>query len=235
VSDSSPRKISLVQRVADDAPKIVLPKTQRGATFIELALVLPLFFLLLFGVIDLARLALSFSAVRTAAVTAARRGAGQDRSLWTSFQAMGLGAGATVSPAALDAFTEFHSPNGDSGWYTTRLSGRGITFLYPAEVRGIAYGYRIISRSVGNVDYPCAGRPSCASCITVRGDNVTYTSIVTKSGETAPRPRLLGIECTQTVPILSSGLLGAWLPPVFEVAARGYANIENEDDSAYDR
>jgi hypothetical protein len=200
---------------------------ERGAELIEIALTLPLFLALVLAIVDCSRVVLAQSTLRTAVQIAARRALGPDRPQWDTMTALG----AFPSPVSLDAYVEFKSVSGVSGWYFGRAGAQGIASgLFPAEVRALAYAYRAIESGIGNIQFPCS-EAECASCFTMRGTPaiLALTHPISANKDT----ELFGLECEYLLPILSGRLLGGWLPSRISIRSRAFLEANTVQDGQY--
>ena len=215
-------------------------RSQAGVEAIELAIVLPLFFGMLFGFIDVARIVSGYAAVRTAAATGARYAVGFQRTEWNSVQTLTGGADKIALNAGLlsSQIPDFVSDGSYGQWYVDRAAAQNLlnNELYKIELKGIAFATRILSRSVGKANYPCE-QPGCFHCFTLRGDQNNYDqyfSIDTGGGSRTWTANMLGLTCTFNVPITTTMVAFGWLPITVPVTARVYVPVQNQAGAVYD-
>lgn len=225
--------------------------TEKGAHFVELAIAVPLFIGLLFGVFDTARLALAYSALNAAVYQAGRRAVG----IYRPTNNPGLDAifgnpppnappNYTTDPANLSTvpapnpYMKGTSANG--AWYPSNLTNP----IWRPEALAIAYAYQILERSFGSLAWPCTDSPYCTVCWTLRDVDAQYVDLFCDPVETAAaggdcstmtQPLLytvayLGLRCRMYVPIMTTSIALGWLPSYVPVTATTYVSMENCSD-----
>ncbi len=224
---------------------------QKGAQLVELALVLPIFLVFVFLVIDLSRLALAYSAVRSAAYTGARQAIGFNRREWPRVGALFPSGGFSLASTALTAdlvtVPEFASDAANSSWYTCMATGAGnnsvckfgdegrtaIASVYRSELQAIAVANSVLAENVGGVSYPCdantpSGRPGCGRCFTLRGDDNDYENWFKISPESWVT-KSLAVVCEYDSPVIIATLIPG-LPQFVTVSSKHYAFVRSYPD-----
>lgn len=212
----------------------------QGSHLVELAISLPIFLAMLFGIIDLSRVAAGYAAVRSAVAVGARRGAGLDRPEWNQVSALfqgsdaqilsvGRGLTLTTSPT----FTSNASDGTLSSWYESRMSQNRLSFLYRMELRAIAYANLAMRNSLGGARYPCEDDGNCFNCFTLRGDP-DFQQFFSVGGLGATwTVKVVALRCSYFVPISSASIGLGILPSTIEVSSQAFIPIKNYDDSSY--
>lgn len=197
--------------------------SERGASLIELSIALPIFFLLLFGIVDFGRVSLGFGTVRAATAIAVRRAAGPERPPWQVFVALG---GPAVQLSTLRGLPEFQSPvNGP--WYTAPA----VSTLDEMESRAIAFANSILRESIGKVSFPCRDAANCVECFTTRGQGELHDGLFWFRGSRSDveRAQTLGLECRYDVPVITSAFGFGLLRGFVTVRSRSYFPVEGYD------
>ncbi len=213
----------------------------RGVETLELAIILPVFFGLFFGVVDVARMVGGYSTVRAAVAVGARQAIGTQRTEWAVIPVlMGTSDKKAISAAQFGAHDEYASKAAYGSWYTTQISARSLpsSELYRVEMRAIAYANTIMISGIGQGgEYPCDTDPGCFTCFTLRGDEEGYKkyfSVEAGGGSRTWTARMLGLECEYQVPITLTSIALGWLPNRVPIRARIYIPIQNYAGSSYD-
>lgn len=225
---------------------------QKGAQLVELALALPIFLVFVFLIIDLSRLALAYSTVRSAAYTGARQAIGFNRREWPRVGGLFPSGGFTLDVGQLTSdlvvVPEFVNDPANSSWYTCMTNGTGdnnickfgtegrsvMASLYRSELQAIAIANSILSENIGGVSYPCdartpSGRPGCGRCFTLRGDDNDYENWFQISAE-AWVTKSLAVVCEYDSPILVASLMPGLVPEYITVSSKHYTFVLSYPD-----
>lgn len=198
----------------------------RGATLVELALVFPFFCFLIFAVVDLSRLSLGYSSLRSASTLAIRRAAGVERNAWPSIEAI-FGSAQSQALTKLKSSPLFQTPSGDPKFYTAGARNAQVNgSILKVEARAMAYAYELLKKDTGALSYPCSNEGNCSWCFPLRGEENLLNSISTPPGSNAARVPLLGMECHYSVSMITSGFTFGLVPRVLEMTTRSYFPLD---------
>lgn len=215
-----------------------LSKSEKGAHFVELALAIPLFIGLLFGMFDMARLALGYSALHSAVYQGTRRGIGYFRPANNTSLASVFSPPSNIAAKGALSGVDFLVNGVNSGdatsWYTSNIEA---PMVFKAEALAAGYAYKIIERSFGGLKWPCE-EAGCVACAPNR-DKLEYLNLFCDPGlsgaagncsnaGTAVVPvAYLGIECSLYVPIMTTSVFLGWLPDKIHLRATAYVSVDN--------
>lgn len=234
---------------------------ERGAHLVELAIGLPLFIGLLFAMFDTARVSLATSAVRAAVYQGTRRAVGVRRPVTNPFFSSAFSSDPISATSLMGEplFDNLPGPIGTPYYGQTAAPTepyRGPAQVFRVETIAMAYAYRIIMRSFGNVKYPCE-ESNCARCVSLRG-SPQYSRLLCESAcplDTSATPaqpdaacvadcqavapnavfaRYLALECTIYVPVMTTSVFMGWLPERIGVTADAYVSMENQAEVIFD-
>jgi hypothetical protein len=234
-------------------------RNEAGVEVVEFAIVVPLFFLFLFGAIDMARYIAAYSAVQTATGLGARWATGISRPRWAGIRDIWAsgdlsgGVGGEYDPAKLDVATSYpyflrNIPA--SNWYQTKAqsappAGAGIPAgngLYEIEMRAMAYAYDVLVDTLGEnaVKYPCDTEATCAWCFTTRRDPVDFRRHwIRGDGATYYIQQfsvnMLGVECEYLAPLMSYSFSGGFLAPFVRIRVSAHVPVNDYANIYYNR
>lgn len=218
--------------------------SERGAYLIELAIALPIYLIFVFMIIDVARIGLVTSALRSAVFLGSRQAIAPLRKEWSS---VGTAFGSQPSIAAtqlstkLDSVPEFRSSDSeDASWYECMALATGgtdcpeaatenrvaIGELFRAEATAIAVANSVLAENIGGIRYPCEDEPNCARCFTLRGDPDDYDRWFMYF-EHSWAVRTLAIRCRYDMPLFTSGLFLGAFPPFWRLSSDYFHTINH--------
>ena len=214
---------------------------ESGVHLIELAIALPIFFMFIFGLIDLSRIVAGYSAVRSAVALGGRRGAGLDRLEWRSISSLFPDSATQTlqirDPNLLSSSPAFVSDGTDptlAPWYFQQLRQVSLDSLYRIELRAISYGNLSLSKNLGSIRYPCENQAGCARCFTLRG-TPDYTRFFSTGGLGATwTVKIIALKCTYDVPITLPSVALGLFPNYVTVSSQGFIPIDSYDDMQYE-
>ena len=218
---------------------------EKGAYLVELAIALPVYLVFVFVIIDVARIGLVTSALRSAVYFGTRQAVAPLRKEWSevaaAFDALGDPASVPASnvAATMNSVPEFRSSDGESSnWYQcTALVGStgcpeagadgrvAIGNVFRIEASAIAIANSVLSENIGGIRYPCEGEANCARCFTLRGDPDDYDRWF-KYFEHSWAARSLAIRCRYDLPILSAGLFLGAFPSYWTLSSDYYHTVD---------
>ena len=229
------------------ANRKTLRRSTKGAAMLEFAIAFPIFFGLIFVIYDLSRIAVGYSAIRSATSIGARYAVGLSRVDWQPIQIMMAGVASIDDGTSFPMDPIFASPNGFVGWYDCMRDGEPecvagsrtpLTKLYRPELRAIAYANMTIATNIGGSPYPCVAKngsgqymrgPGCFRCFTMRG-SPRYQQLKNQQG----LGKVFGLECEYDVPISSTSVFLGWLPRHLTLRAEALVPIPYYSEEFYE-
>lgn len=229
-----------------------LHSNESGAHFVELTFTVPIFFLYLFVMFDLARIAVFYTGAFNAARAGARYGSMADspnRPEWATIQAR-FGWQLSIPPGQVGAtlITEPVFHNGPIGTYDNefyqQMTNAAMTFVgetrsplatfYRTEAKAIAYSYGTLREIIGEFTYPLLDTSDewnepidSGACFTIRGSDSHSNAFFNGSEVYA---KMLGVRCDVQVKLWSSILTFGFGPEYFRLSSTAFEDVGHLPD-----